>query len=94
MVSIYRKGGTYSYFDSNVAFVEGLTTLDGLISVVDKSVNLAGYKVEEEGFLVEHFDITKAHDQLTATERERGFNAPYPHRASLTWFNRSKAWCY
>ncbi|WP_157956387.1 ankyrin repeat domain-containing protein [Wolbachia endosymbiont of Folsomia candida] len=70
VVAIYRTGDTYTYFDSNVALVSGLKTVDQLMKVVEKGVKYAGYEIAEEGFLVEHFDVTEANNALTTEQKE------------------------
>jgi|GEM_PF-2848768 len=70
VVAIYRIGDNYAYFDSNAAFVSGLKSVDQLIEVVEKGVKSAGYKVEEKGFLVEHFDVDKANNLLSDEDRQ------------------------
>ncbi|MBV2145799.1 MAG: hypothetical protein KTM48_03710, partial [Wolbachia endosymbiont of Pissodes strobi] len=70
VVAIYRVGDNYAYFDSNVAFVLGLKSVDQLTQVMEKAVKFAGYKVEEKGFLVEHFDVAKANNLLSDEDRQ------------------------
>ncbi|GFS94593.1 uncharacterized protein NPIL_377661, partial [Nephila pilipes] len=70
VVAIYRTGDNYAYFDSNVAFVSGLKSVDQLMEVVEKGVESAGYKVEEKGFLVEHFDVARANNQLPDEDKQ------------------------
>lgn len=60
VVAIYRIGDNYAYFDNNAAYVSGLKSVDQLIEVVEKGVKSAGYQVEENGLLVEHFDVERA----------------------------------
>lgn len=67
VVAIYRNGHTYSYFDSNVALISNLKSVDELMHTVDQSVKLADYEVPEEGFLVERFNIIDANDQLLSS---------------------------
>ncbi|APR98948.1 ankyrin repeat domain-containing protein [Wolbachia endosymbiont of Folsomia candida] len=70
VVAIYRRGNTYTYFDSNVALVSDLQNVDQLMKVVKKGVEYAGYELAEEGFLVEHFDVTAANNALTDEQKE------------------------
>ncbi len=70
VVAIYRTGDIYTYFDSNVALVSDLKSVDQLMKVVEKGVKYAGYELAEEGFLVEHFDVTKANNALTLQQKE------------------------
>ncbi len=70
VVAIYRTGNNYAYFDSNAAFVSGLKSVDQLMQVVEKGVEYAGYKVEEKGFLVEHFDVYKANNLLPDKDKQ------------------------
>ncbi|WP_341812568.1 ankyrin repeat domain-containing protein [Wolbachia endosymbiont (group A) of Conops quadrifasciatus] len=64
VVAIYRTGDNYAYFDSNTAFVSGLKSIDQLMQVIEEAMKFASYKVEEKGFLVEHFDVNKANNLL------------------------------
>ncbi len=41
-----------------------------LIGVVEKGVKSAGYKVEERGLLVEHFDVDKANNLLSDKDKK------------------------
>ncbi|WP_265026337.1 hypothetical protein [Wolbachia endosymbiont (group A) of Bibio marci] len=70
VVAIYRTGSNYAYFDSNVAFVSGLKSVDQLMEVAEKAVEFAGYKVEEKGLLVEHFDVARANNQLPDEDKQ------------------------
>ncbi|WP_250296756.1 NACHT domain-containing protein [Wolbachia endosymbiont of Oedothorax gibbosus] len=70
VVAIYRTGNNYAYFDSNTAFISGLKRVDQLMEVLNKAVKFAGYKVEEKGFLVEHFDVDKANSQLSNEDKK------------------------
>ncbi|MDR2548580.1 MAG: hypothetical protein LBC34_03775 [Rickettsiales bacterium] len=70
VVAIYRVGDNYAYFDSNTAFVSGLKSIDQLMDVVEKGMQSAGYKVEEKGFLVEHFDVAKANNLLPDEDKQ------------------------
>ncbi len=65
VVAIYRIGDTYAYFDTNVAFVANLKTVQQLMKVVNKVVTFAGYQLAEEGLLVEQFDVVKANQAIT-----------------------------
>ncbi|WP_391159190.1 ankyrin repeat domain-containing protein [Wolbachia endosymbiont of Liriomyza huidobrensis] len=67
VIAIYRTGNSYAYFDCNVAFISGLKSVDQLIEVVEKG---AGYKVEERGLLVEHFDVDKANTLLPDRDKQ------------------------
>lgn len=67
VVAIYRIGDNYTYFDSNAAFISGLKSVT---EVVKKAVEFAGYKVEEKGFLVEHFDVDKANNLLSDEDKQ------------------------
>ncbi|MFT4327455.1 MAG: tetratricopeptide repeat protein [Wolbachia pipientis] len=67
VVAIYRTGDNYAYFDSNVAFV---SELKSIMKIVEKAVKFTGYKVEERGFLVEHFDVDKANNLLSYEDRQ------------------------
>lgn len=67
VVAIYRIGDSYAYFDSNVAFVSGLKSV---MQVIEEAVKIADYKVEEKGFLVEHFDVDKANRQLSNEDKQ------------------------
>ncbi|GFS56361.1 uncharacterized protein NPIL_568041 [Nephila pilipes] len=40
------------------------------MEVVEKGVESAGYKVEEKGFLVEHFDVARANNQLPDEDKQ------------------------
>lgn len=40
------------------------------MQVIEKAVKFAGYKVEEKGFLVEHFDIERANKLLSNGDRQ------------------------
>ncbi|WP_341810112.1 hypothetical protein [Wolbachia endosymbiont (group A) of Apotomis capreana] len=70
VVAIYRTGDNYAYFDSNAAFVSGVKSVDQLMKVVEKGIKSAGYKVEEKGFLVEHFDVARANNQLPDEDKQ------------------------
>lgn len=70
VIAIYRTGNNYAYFDSNVAFICGLKSVDQLIVVVEKGIKSAGYKVEEKGLLVEHFDVSKANNLLSSEDKQ------------------------
>lgn len=70
VVAIYRVGDNYAYFDSNAAFVSELKSVDQLMQVVEKGVKSAGYKVEKEGSLVEHFDVDKANNLLSSEDKQ------------------------
>ncbi|MBA8770241.1 hypothetical protein HCR16_03840, partial [Wolbachia pipientis] len=70
VVAIYRTDDNYAYFDSNTAFVSGLKSVDQLMQIVEKGVESAGYKVEEKGFLVEHFDVEQANKLLSSGDRQ------------------------
>ncbi|WP_188153322.1 ankyrin repeat domain-containing protein [Wolbachia endosymbiont of Pentalonia nigronervosa] len=70
VIAIYRKGDTYSYFDTNVAFVSGLQSVDQLMQVIEKGIKSAGYEVGEKGLLVEHFDVFKANSQLSNEDQQ------------------------
>ncbi|MFT4314284.1 MAG: ankyrin repeat domain-containing protein [Wolbachia pipientis] len=67
VVAIYRIGDNYTYFDSNAAFI---SELKSVTEVVKKAVEFAGYKVEEKGFLVEHFDVDKANNLLSDEDKQ------------------------
>ncbi|WP_265035340.1 hypothetical protein [Wolbachia endosymbiont (group A) of Apoderus coryli] len=70
VVAVYRIGDNYAYFDSNTAFVSGLKSVDQLIDAVEKGMKSASYKVEKEGFLVEHFDIERANGLLSSEDKQ------------------------
>ncbi len=70
VVAIYRTGNNYTYFDSNAAFISGLKSVDQLMDVVEKGIKSAGYKIEEKGLLVEHFDVTKANSKLSNEDKQ------------------------
>ncbi|MDR1139077.1 MAG: NACHT domain-containing protein [Rickettsiales bacterium] len=70
VVAIYKVGGNYAYFDSNAAFVSGLKNVDQLMQVVEKGIQSAGYKIEEKGLLVEHFDVERANDLLSSEDKQ------------------------
>ncbi|MFP3016252.1 MAG: hypothetical protein ACEY3H_01455 [Wolbachia sp.] len=70
VVAIYRTGDNYAYFDSNVAFVSGLKSVDQLMQVIEREVKFAGYEVGEKGFLVEHFNVDKANSQLSSEDKQ------------------------
>ncbi|MGL9779403.1 MAG: hypothetical protein ACR5K5_04035 [Wolbachia sp.] len=70
VIAIYRTDDNYTYFDTNAAFVSGLKSVDQLMKVVEKAVKFAGYKVEEKGFLVEHFDVDKANKLLSSEGKQ------------------------
>lgn len=75
VVAVYRIGGLYSYFDSNMVAVSNLKKPDQLMKVVDKNMKMAGYEVLKEGFLVEHFDVAKANSVLSA-EQQQALTSP------------------
>lgn len=70
VVAIYRTGDNYAYFDSNAAFISELKTVDQLMKIVEKAVKFAGYKIEEKGFLAEHFDVGKANNLLSSEDKQ------------------------
>ncbi|WP_143689013.1 hypothetical protein [Wolbachia endosymbiont of Nilaparvata lugens] len=70
VVAIYRIGDSYAYFDGNIAFVFGLKSVDQFTEVVKKAIESAGYRVEEKGLLVEHFDVDKANDLLSDEDKQ------------------------
>ncbi|WGJ62500.1 hypothetical protein [Wolbachia endosymbiont of Frankliniella intonsa] len=70
VIAIYRTGNSYAYFDSNVAFISGLKSVDQLIVVVERGIKSANYKVEEKGLLVEHFDVAKANNLLSSEDKQ------------------------
>ncbi len=70
VVAIYRTGSNYAYFDSNVAFVSGLKSVDQLMKIVEKAVEFAGYEVGEKGFLVEYFDVEQANKLLSSEGKQ------------------------
>lgn len=67
VIAIYRTGDNYAYFDCNTAFVSGLKSV---MQVIEKAVKFAGYKVEEKGFLVEHFDVEQANNLLSSEDKQ------------------------
>ncbi|GFY79791.1 uncharacterized protein TNIN_54431 [Trichonephila inaurata madagascariensis] len=70
VIAIYRTDDNYTYFDTNAAFVSGLKSVDQLMQVVEKRVESAGYKVEGKGFLIEHFDVARANNQLPDEDKQ------------------------
>ncbi|WP_250295843.1 hypothetical protein [Wolbachia endosymbiont of Oedothorax gibbosus] len=70
VVAIYRTGDNYAYFDSNIAFVSGLKSVNQFMQIVEKGVESAGYEVGEKGFLVEHFDVEQANKLLSSGDRQ------------------------
>jgi len=70
VVAVYRIGDNYAYFDSNTAFVSGLKSVDQLMDVVEKGMKSAGYKLEKEGLLVEHFDVERANGLLSSEDKQ------------------------
>ncbi|MGL9731584.1 MAG: hypothetical protein ACR5KX_02020 [Wolbachia sp.] len=38
--------------------------------VVEKGIQSAGYKIEEKGFLIEHFDVAKANSRLSNEDKQ------------------------
>ncbi|GFT40841.1 uncharacterized protein NPIL_168231 [Nephila pilipes] len=70
VVAIYRTGDNYAYFDSNIAFVSGLKSVNQFMQIVEKAVESAGYEVEEKGFLVEHFDVKTANNLLSSEDKQ------------------------
>ncbi|WP_254229304.1 hypothetical protein [Wolbachia pipientis] len=70
VVAIYKTGDHYAYFDTNVAFVSGMRTIQELMKVVENAVKLEGYELAKEGLLVEHFDVSKANSQLSNEDKQ------------------------
>ncbi|WP_305879712.1 cytoplasmic incompatibility factor CifB [Wolbachia endosymbiont of Phyllotreta cruciferae] len=70
VVAIYRIGDSYTYFDSNAAFISELKSVDQLMQVVEKGIEFAGYEMGEKGFLIEHFDVNQANGLLDDEDKQ------------------------
>ncbi|MEN9916928.1 MAG: hypothetical protein RLY40_860, partial [Pseudomonadota bacterium] len=64
VVSLYWRGESYGYFDSNVAWVSGTGSSTKLGEVLVEAISSAGYEVGSEGVRIEVWDVADANKQL------------------------------
>jgi ankyrin repeat protein len=70
VVAIYRKGDTYSFFDTNVIYASGVPDIPTLVKMVAQAINQAGYSLQDNQLSVEYFDVTQANAQLTPAQKQ------------------------
>ncbi len=68
VVTIYRVGSTYAYFDSNVTLITNLSSPTQLMYLLTHAIKSTGYQLAQEGFSVEYFNVAKANKELSLSK--------------------------